>query len=211
MFLIGKKARPISVRYPFGKIIPPMITKERLNELVIKLKAGDKSVVDEIVSGNLRLIIYIAGCYAAIRPRKTKDLIGEASLALIQACHSLDKMKSDNFGKYATFLIHRACWRFIYEDQLIPIPLSTQWKYGHKDKKIVPNKEVVGRSIPPLNKMVLDETIQLAIENEDEKQIFELKCAGYNFDEIEEITGWSRSTCHRIFDRIKKRFIRNDS
>lgn len=209
MFLLGKKARPCSIRYPFGKIIPPTITKERLAELVVRLKAGDKSVIDEIVSGSLRLIVYIAACYAAIAPKKTKDLVGEASLALVQACHNIDKVK-DSFASYSCYQMHVACGRYIHLDKLIPIPISTQYEYGHKDKKIIPNKEVVAQTQSPLNKMILDEKIQLAVQNEIEKQIFELKCAGYNFQEIEEMTGISHSTAYRIFDVIKKRFIRGE-
>lgn len=210
MFLLGKQARPVSIRYPFGKTPPPPITETRLAELVVKLKAGDKSVIDEIVSGHLRLIIYIAGCYASLEPKKAKDLVGEASLALVKACHEVEKMKTDSFGKFVSYRVHDACGRFILRDRLIPLSDHARYKAGQKDKQILANKEIAGRELSPLNKMILDEKIQAAVKTEQEKKIFELKCAGYFFREIEEITGIPHNTAHQIFKVVKNRFLRRD-
>jgi RNA polymerase sigma factor (sigma-70 family) len=210
MFLLGKKAKPGSTRYPYGKNPPPPITEERLTELIVKLKAGDKSVIDEIVTGHLRLAVYIAACYGSLEPRKSKDLVGEASLALIKACHDIDKMKTDSFGKFVCYRVHDACGRFVLRDRLIPLTDYARYKAGQKDKQIMANREVADREMNPLNKMILDETIQSAVQTEEEQKIFELKCAEYSFKEIEELTGIKHTTAHRIFDVVKKRFIRNE-
>ncbi len=211
MFLLGKKARPCSIHYPFGKTPPPQITEERLNELVIKLKAGDKSVINEIVSGHLKLAVYIAGCYGALEPKKSKDLVGEASLALVQACHDIHKMSTDCFSKFVSYKIHVACGRFIHRDRLIPLSTHARYEIGQKDKKILPNREVAGREISPLNRMILDEEISLAVLTDEERLIFDLKCQGCTFREIQEKTGINYVTASRIFEVIKNRFLRNEN
>ncbi len=209
MFLLGKKARPCSIRYPFGRP-PPAITEERLNELVIRLKAGDKSVVDEIVSGHMRLAVYIAACYASLEPKKSKDLVGEAALALVQACHTIDKMKTDSFRKFVCYRIHDACGRFILRDKVIPMSDHARYKQGQKETKILPSREVAGREMSPLRRMILDEEINFAVKTEEEKLIFGLMCQGYTFREIQEQTGINRMTACRIWDVIKNRFLRNE-
>jgi len=208
MFLLGKKAKPSSTRYPYGKTPPPPITEERLKELLTKLKAGDKSVIDEIVTGHLRLAVYIAACYASLEPRKSKDLVGEASLALVRACHEVDKMKTDSFGKFVCYKVHDACGRFILRDRLIPLSDHARYKAGQKDKLIEPSREISGGQMSPLNKMILDETIDLAVRTEEEKKIFDLKVAGHTFREIQELTGIDHVTASRIFNVIQNRFLR---
>ena len=208
MFLLGKKTKPRSIRYPFGGTPPPVITEARLDELVIKLKAGDKSVIDEIVSGHLRLAIAIAGAYATLQPRKAKDLVGETTLALVTTCHEIDKMKRGTFSKYVTYRMHRACSDFLLNDKLIPMSFHGKYKNKQKDKKIMTNKEIVSQTVNPLTKMILDEKIQMAVKTEDERKVFEMKVAGYSFQEIEEETGISRPTACRIFETIQNRFLR---
>ena len=211
MFLLGKKAKPCSIRYPFGKSPSPRITEERLNELVIRLKAGDKSVIEEIVAGHLKLVVYIAGCYGALEPKKSKDLVSEAALALVQACHDIHKMNTDCFGKFVSYKMHEACGRFIHRDRLIPLSTHARYVIGQEDKKILPNREVAGKEMSPLRKMILEEEIQLAVLTEEERKIFDLKCQGYTFREIQELTGIHYVTASRIFDVIKNRFLRSEN
>lgn len=210
MFLLGKKARPISIRYPFGKNAPPSITDERLKELLIKLKDGDKSVINEIVDGHMKLAVFVAGCYAALEPKKSKDLVSEAVLALVQACHNVHKMNNDNFGRFVTFKIHEACGRYISQDRLIPLTIYARYEAGQTDKKIVPNKEVTSKVMSPLNKMILDEEIQLVLRTDQERKIFDLKCQGYTFREIGKLLGIGYKTANDIFNVIEKRFLRNE-
>lgn len=210
MFLLDKKARPRSTYYPFGKP-PPRISEERLKELEVKLKAGDKSVIDEIVKGYLRLAVYIAGCYASLEPKKSKDLVGEASLALVKACHETEKMKTDCFGKFVSYRIHDACGRFILRDRLIPLSDHARYKIGQKDKQIVPNKEVACKMMSPLNKMILDETIESVLQTEQDKKIFDLKCQGYTFREIQELTDINHVTASRIFNVLCQRLVRHEA
>jgi len=210
MFLLGKRARPCSIHYPFGKVPSPKITDERLAELVVRLKAGDKSVIDEIVSGHLKLVVYIAGCYGALAPKKSRDLVGEASLAMVQACHDIHKMKTDCFRQFVYYRIHEACGRYMHRDKLIPLSTHARYVTGQKDKMILPNREVAGKAISPLRKMILDEEIQLAVLTEEERKIFDLKCQGYTFREIQELTGINYVTASRIFEVIKNRFLRGE-
>ncbi len=210
MFLLGKKARPCSIRYPFGKSPSPRITDERLDELVGKLKAGDRSVIDEIVLGHLKLVVFIAGCYASLEPKKSKDLVQEAAFAVVQACHEIHKMNTDCFSQFVSYRIHEACGRFVHRDRLIPLSTHARYEAGQKDKKIMPNKEVAGKELSPLNKMILDETIHLAVKTEEERKIFDLKCAGYTFREIQELTGINYKTASLIFKVIEKRFLRGE-
>ena len=144
MYLIGKKLRPRSISDPLGTKTPPPIAHKRRVELAALLKQGDKSVIDELITGHIHLAVYIAGRYTWFARRKMRDLVSEALLALVEAVNNAQTSWYDTvpFSNYLSFRINRACGNFLYNDKLIRIPISTLCLHRLKDVEIGEEQEV---------------------------------------------------------------------
>ncbi len=207
MFLIGKGYNPRSIHF-YRKDLPPEIAPERLTELVPRLKESDASVYEEVINGHLRLAIYVAGLYANFGAKKSNDLVGESFLALVKSCHDAkEKLKDDNFTRYAAYKMHAACGRFIMSDRLVRVPITIRYRLGLKDRKILIDRELPNKfTLSPLNRMILDESLAEAVKTDEEAKIFQLRMQGYKHEEIAALTGISRSEVTKALLRIKKRF-----
>ena len=88
----------LSIKKALGGIkIPKKIDKTRLEELVKRLRAGDRSVSNEIIEGHIRLAIRIVGLYAWYGHRIIDELIGESLYGLTQAVNNApEKLYDDN-------------------------------------------------------------------------------------------------------------------
>lgn len=212
MFLIGKGYNPRSIHF-YRKDIPSEIEPNRLLELVPQLKIGDLSVAEEVINGHLRLAIWIAGLYANFGARKSNDLVGEAFLALVESCHKAqEKLKDNDFTRFAAYRMHCACGKFIMNDRLVRMPISTRYANGLKDRKIVTDRELPNKfTLSPLNQMIFDESLAEAVKSDEERKVFNLRMQGYTHEEISKLTGFSRSEVTKALLRIKKRFNREDT
>jgi RNA polymerase sigma factor (sigma-70 family) len=210
MFLHKKSIRAFSIR-PRNEI-PPKITDERRKELVVRLRLGDKSVMDELISGHMRLAIFIAGLYLRFAAKKSQDLVSEAYLALVKATHkAVDGLKDDDYDRYVAFRIHRACGNFCVTDRLIRIPVASRWRNGLKDERILPEQDVPNRvNVSPLNQMILDETLRNAIVTDREKLIVDMRLQGFTHEEISKVLDIDRTVVTREIADVKKRFFKGD-
>lgn len=207
MFLIGKGYNPRSIHF-YRKDIPPEIDPNRLKVLVPRLKAGDLTVVEEVTNGHLRLAIYVAGLYANFGAKKSNDLVGESFLALVESCHKAkDKLKDEDFTRFAAYRMHCACGKFIMNDRLVRMPISTRYANGLKDRKILTDRELPNKfTLSPLNQMIFEESLAEAVKSEEEKKVFDFRMQGHTHEEISKLTGFSRSEVTKALLRIKKRF-----
>jgi hypothetical protein len=216
MFLIGKHpygARSISC--PLGKNVttPPQITKERCDVLVVKLKEGDTSVSEELILGHIRLSVYIAGLYSNFAAKKSRDLVCESLLALVQGTEKASKggLKNNDFTSYVAFKMHKACGNFVYNDCLIRIPISTRCLKGLKDQEIIPEQELPNRvNVSTLSLMILDETLRNAIKTEQEMEIISLKKLGYNQQEVADILDMSQAWVNLHLNKVENRFFKGE-
>lgn len=212
---MGKRISAMSVSDPLGNAeTPPQIEKERCSELVVKLKAGDKSVTNELILGHLRLAIYIAGIYSRLSPKRKRDLLCEAYLALVEATNKADKDWHVNveYTRYIAFTIHRACVNYYYADRLIRIPQTTRCLHKIKDKKILTEQELPNRiNVSPLSVMILNEKLNESITTERERIVIDLKKQGYTQREVGEILGLDQTSISKTISHVEKRFFKGET
>lgn len=91
------------------------LTAEQEQDLLSRVRDGDRQAREELVLANLRLVASIAGDY---RPRgmERDDLIQEGSIALIGAVEEFDpETSSMSFTAFAAHAIHRRIQRVLAE------------------------------------------------------------------------------------------------
>lgn len=102
------------------------LTDEKLLEKVIALRAGDETVRDDIVLHHIPLIIKVVSRYVSYFPIKADDLMGVASLELIEAVKKFpEKAKDDKITPWLVSRIHSALGTYTREQDHV-VQLSSQ-------------------------------------------------------------------------------------
>lgn len=83
----------------------PTITIEKQRVLFLKLKEGDFSVREEIICGNLKLVLRNVNYFEHFGHKQ--DLISEGNIGLMEAVDRFDPKKGNKFSTYATFWIRQ--------------------------------------------------------------------------------------------------------
>ena len=209
MFLSGKHLPAFSIKI---NDLPPQISKEEMQKLVVRLKAGDRSVINTLVLGNMKIAVYIAGLYRRYAINKEKDLVSEAYLALLKATHKAAEgaLTDDNYIRYAAFRIHRACGNFVVVDKLIKIPETSKWRKSLKDEMILPEEDIPNKvNVSPLTQMILDETLENSITTLLQQEIVDLRREGYTQTQISKILNIHRLVVTRELADVKQRFFKD--
>lgn len=113
----------------------PLLSAEEEKELGLRIAAGDKKAVDELVSHNLRLVVSIAkryrGCGIALL-----DLIQEGNIGLMKAAEKFDLEKGCRFNTHATWWIRQTINRSLADkSRTIRIPSNVS-ELVNKIKKV---------------------------------------------------------------------------
>ena len=90
-----------------------LITPEDEVKLAIRIKAGDRSAVNELVLANTRFVVSVAKQYQG-RGLSLEDLIAEGNIGLIKAAEKFDETKGIKFISYAVWWIKQSIIRAIY-------------------------------------------------------------------------------------------------
>ncbi len=113
--------------------LPPRLEADILEQLVIKLRKGDKSTINPIIEGHMRLGVSIAGRYGYKYPTKIDDLIGVMQLALTYSTRIAKyKLTNNVITPYLVSRIHSALLRFIEDDHIVKVPGRTVRYYFEK-------------------------------------------------------------------------------
>ncbi len=88
----------------------PLLTAESEKKLAYKARRGDLQARQDLISANLRLVVYVAKKYAG-RGLAMGDLIEEGNLGLIRAAEKFMPSKGFRFSTYATWWIRQAIQR----------------------------------------------------------------------------------------------------
>lgn len=212
MFLLGKKIKGISITHPLGNDLPEQMTDERKNELIAKLLTGDLSAVEALVRGHLRLAIHIAGQYAINAKNKAHDLVSEAILAVVMACHVIaaNQLPPDtNYPGYIIVRIHSCLSRYLEKDHLIPVPRATvrlAKKSGQTLK--IPTREhsEFDKEYSHLTTFEIKDVLDQVIKNDLERQIIKLRSQSMVDREIADVLKISISKIAAIRAAVEERF-----
>lgn len=89
----------------------PTLTQEEQLALVLKAKAGDSNAFNQLIEGNLRLVVYHAKKYQSYLPEGSAitvdDLISEGNIGLIQAVKKYEPTHGTHLSYFAGVNIKR--------------------------------------------------------------------------------------------------------
>ena len=84
----------------------PMLSNEEKNELLIKIKNGDKEAREKFANGNLRLVLSVVQRFNG-RGENADDLFQIGCVGLIKAIDNFDTSLNVQFSTYAVPMIIR--------------------------------------------------------------------------------------------------------
>lgn len=95
-----------------GETLPDKLSPEEELELAKKLYSGDKSAKEELISRNLRLVVYTAQKFENTGV-STEDLISIGTIGLIKAVSSYNPEKNIKMATYASRCIENEILMFL--------------------------------------------------------------------------------------------------
>ncbi len=210
--------RGLSIQHPLGSnpAIPKKLSPERLAELTKLLRSGEMTFQerDELAKGFIRVALSIA----AKMCRHTRD-DEIASAALFGVVYALDKarekLKDDNLQAWIISCIISHCRRFRARDHMAPVPPTTylvRAKKGLKTHNIIfvdvknPGEDRYFKS--RIATSAIKETLDLAAEDDMDRQIIKYRLEGYNDREISVKLGVSNSLIFKRRSGIETRYER---
>ncbi|MDI9540477.1 MAG: RNA polymerase sigma factor RpoD [Bacillota bacterium] len=103
--------------------VVPLLKAHEEREIAARIREGDETAKDELITANLRLVVAIAKKYVG-RGLLFLDLIQEGNLGLVKAVEKFDHTKGFKFSTYATWWIRQAITRAIADQaRTIRIPV----------------------------------------------------------------------------------------
>ncbi|NLJ78254.1 MAG: RNA polymerase sporulation sigma factor SigG [Tissierellia bacterium] len=101
----------------------PVLTNEEMQELFVKIKAGDMEAREEFVQGNLRLVLSIIQRFNR-RGENVDDLFQVGCIGLIKAIDNFDLSKKVRFSTYAVPMIIGEIRRYLRDNNSIRVSRS---------------------------------------------------------------------------------------
>lgn len=156
-----------------------LLTLDEEYELGIRKNNGDDKAFEQLVNCNLRFVISIAKKYYKPGNFSLMDLVAEGSIGLREAVKRFDPTKGFKLISYAVWYIRIAIWEFIAKNRMtvhIPSHIRRYFDMAKKQASIqsqlegrdVPAYEIMLRDYPEFANWILDETIGLESESEEE-------------------------------------------
>ena len=115
-----------------SETLPPPLTKSEEAEIMQRITDGDNSAREELITHNLRLVVYIAKKYDS-PSSSAEDLISIGTIGLIKAVKTFSPEKNIKLATYASRCIENEILMFLRKSsQLknevsIDEPLNTDW------------------------------------------------------------------------------------
>ena len=196
--------------------LPPPLTKDEEDELVVKLDTGDKKVRATLIEINLRLVVYIARKFENTGVN-VEDLISVGTIGLIKAVNTFDPEKKIKLATYASRCIENEILMYLRRNSKIKTeisfyePLNVDW-----DGNELLLSDILGTDNDVVYNIIEDDVdkqlLFLAMQrlNSREREIVQLRF-GLNETtektqkEVADILGISQSYISRLEKRIIKR------
>lgn len=103
----------------------PMLTQEAEREFARRAKEGDRKALQALVDSHMRLAISVAERYSR-QGVPVEDLVGEASVGLVEAARRYDPDKGTRFGTYASWWVRAYVRRYCFANRRIVVGPSTR-------------------------------------------------------------------------------------
>lgn len=101
----------------------PVLKEREKNELLRRVKQGDKSARDELINGNLRLVLSVVQRFAS-RGENPDDLFQIGCIGLIKSIDNFDISQNVKFSTYAVPMIIGEIRRYLRDNDSIRVSRS---------------------------------------------------------------------------------------
>ncbi len=196
--------------------LPPPLTKEEEEDLVLRLMKGEEAVRSVLIERNLRLVVYIARKFENTGIA-IEDLISVGTIGLIKAVNTFNPEKKIKLATYGSRCIENEILMYLRRNSKIKAeisfyePLNIDWE-GNE----LLLSDILGTESDMVYNIIEDEVdkelLFLAMEklNDREKEIVKLRfgLVGKNEKtqkEVADMLGISQSYISRLEKRIIKR------
>lgn len=193
--------------------LPPPLSKERENFIFEKILEGDDSAREELITHNLRLVVYIAKKFENTGV-STEDLVSIGTIGLIKAVKTFSPARNIKLATYASRCIENEILMYLRKTSTlknevsIDEPLNVDW-----DGNELLLSDVLGSDADVVNRdLELEDEKNLLIKTVDslekrEKTIMYMRFGlggekEYTQKEVADILGISQSYISRLEKRI---------
>ena len=101
----------------------PVLSNEEKNELLKKIKNGDKEAREKFINGNLRLVLSVVGRFSG-RGENADDLFQIGCVGLIKAIDNFDITLNVQFSTYAVPMIIGEIRRYLRDNNMVRVSRS---------------------------------------------------------------------------------------
>ena len=126
-------ACPGGIHYVSGaQSLPPPLTPEEEKQLLARMMAGDAAARDELITHNLRLVVYLAKKYESSGVPQ-EDMISIGTIGLIKAINTFNPVKNIKLATYASRCIENEILMYLRRNSKtkmevsIDEPLNVDW------------------------------------------------------------------------------------
>jgi RNA polymerase sporulation-specific sigma factor len=196
--------------------LPPPLTKEEEENLVLKLIAGDDTIRSILIERNLRLVVYIARKFENTGVG-VEDLISVGTIGLIKAVNTFNPEKKIKLATYASRCIENEILMYLRRNSKVKAeisfyePLNIDW-----DGNELLLSDILGTDNDIVYNLIEDEVdkqlLFMAMKNlsDREKEIVKLRFGLYGArektqKEVADMLGISQSYISRLEKKIIKR------
>lgn len=101
----------------------PVLSNEEKNELLKKIKDGDREAREKFINGNLRLVLSVVGRFSG-RGENADDLFQIGCVGLIKAIDNFDITLNVQFSTYAVPMIVGEIRRYLRDNNMVRVSRS---------------------------------------------------------------------------------------
>lgn len=101
----------------------PLLTNEEKNDLFIRIEQGDNAAREQLIKGNLRLVLSVIQRFSA-SSENADDLFQVGCIGLMKAIDNFDRTLNVKFSTYAVPMIIGECRRYLRDNNSIRVSRS---------------------------------------------------------------------------------------